>query len=318
MGANNRKLVKEVNMADEQVSESVVEESIAVENVEAAVEGTLEGEQPETEVEAVATPQTEEDKRFAAKFAALTRKEKAVREQEKRINARLQELEAKLAAQPKPAEKPVEEPLERRLKRNPFEALKSQGLDFETLTQIALNEGKLTPELQMQIMREEIESKYNSQIEEVNKKLAAREKREEEERQAATINNFKNQIADTIKSAASEYELVAAEGQEGVDAVFDIIDAYYQETGEVLDIKEAVEAAEEELLKQAKKRIGLSKIKKLMGASETKTQETKPQQVKKTGVTLSNEAAQVQSNSGRFLSDEESKAEAAKLIRFNS
>lgn len=274
-----------------------------------------EGETVTPKVEEPAV-QTEEDKRFAAKFAALTRKEKAIREGEKRLNARMQELEAKLAAQPKVVE-PVVEPLDRRLRRDPLAALKEQGLDAETLAQIMLNDGKLTPELQMKLMREELENKYSSQIDEVNKKLAAREAKEEQERQAATINNFKAQIAETVKSAAEDYELVAAEGEEGIEAVFEIIDAYYQETGEVLDIKEAVVAAEEELLEQAKKRIHLAKVKKLMGASETKTQETKPQ-VKKTGVTLSNEASQVQPNSGRFLSDEESKAEAAKLIRFTT
>jgi hypothetical protein len=305
-------------MSDEQVVEAA-----PVEETQAPVEGAPETENLEAATEATPevapeVPQTEEDKRFAAKFAALTRKEKAIRESEKRLNSRMKELEAKLAAQVPEAPKPVEEPLERRLRKNPFETLKGQGLDYETLTKIALNDGKLTPELQMQIMREEIESKYSSQLEEVNKKLAAREQREEQEKQAATINGFKAQIANQVKAEAGEYELVAAEGEDGIEAIYAVIDGHYQETGEVLDIKEAVEAVEEELLEQAKKRIGLAKIKKLMGASEIKTQEVKPQSTKKPAPTLSNNAAQVQSGTGRFLSDDESKLEAAKLIKFNA
>ena len=310
-------------MADEVVSEGLVvadnglEEALTGETtVEASAETEVKVEtEPKTEE---VVPQTDEDKRFAAKFAALTRKEKAIRESEKRVNARIKELESKIAAQPKVEVAAPEEPLERRLRKDPFKTLESQGMGYETLTQIALNGGKLTPEIQMQLMREEIEAKYSAQIEAVNKKLEAREQQDKQEKEQAWVTDFKGKIATQISTAANDYELVAAEGQEGVDAVFEIIDAYYRETGEALDIKEAVEAAEEELLEQARKRIGLAKIKKLMGASETKTQEVKPQQVKKPGTTLSNEASQVQSSSGKFLSDDESKKEAAKLIRFNS
>jgi len=293
----------------------------AVENLEAApveeVPKVVEEELPKE------VPQTEEDKRFATKFAALSRKEKAIRESEKRLNTRMKELDAKLAASE--ASKPapvVEEALDRRIRKDPFNTLKSLGVDYETLTQIALNNGKLTPELQMQLMKEELESKYTSQLDEVNKKIAAREQKEEESRVANLVNEFKGKISTQISSAAEDFELVAAEGQDGVEAVYEIIDAYYQETGEVLDIKEAVEAAEEELLEQAKKRIGLAKIKKLMGASEIKTQEPKPQApiapVKKTSTTLSNSATQVQPTTGQFLSDEESKRQAAKLIKFDA
>lgn len=304
-------------MADENVQADAVE-TVVEQAAEVVTEGTenLEAAPKETDEPKKEAVQTEEDKRFAAKFAALTRKEKAVRESEKRLNARIRELEAKIAAQPK-VEPVIEESLDRRLKKDPFRTLESQGINFETLTQMALNGGKIPPELQMQLMREELETKYSSKIDEVNKKLADREQKEEQDRQAATLNRFKSKISDQISAANGDYELLAAEGQDGVDSVFEIIDAYYRETGEVLDIKEAVEAAEEELLEQAKKRIGLAKIKKLMGATETKTQETKPQP-KKTGTTLSNEASQVQPTTGRFLSDEESKREAAKLIRFNS
>lgn len=313
-------------MADEVVSTGLINTESAPAEEVVPVEAELEAAPTEEQApkpEEVA-PQTEEDKRFAAKFAALTRKEKAIRESEKKLNARMKELEAKLAAQtPPPAPTEVEEPLERRLRKDPFKTLESLGVDYATLTQIALNNGKLTPELQMQLMKEEIESKYSSQLEEVNKKLTAREEREAQEKEAAIINNFKGAIASEVKAQAETYELVAAEGEDGIEVVFDIIDGYYKETGEVLDIKDALEAAEEELLEQAKKRIGLAKIKKLMGAPETKTQETKPQAPaqaapKKTGATLSNTASQVQPTSGRYLSDDESKAEAAKLIRFDA
>lgn len=263
-----------------------------------------------------APPATEEDKRFAAKFAALTRKEKEVRLKEKKLEARIRELESKTKTEPAPA---PQESLDIRLKRNPFETLKELGISYEVLTDMALNQGKPTAELQMQLMREEMDRKYQAKLDEVTNKLKEREEREEQEKQNMTLSQFKRSIADEIKNNTETYELLSVEGDNGIDAVIQVINDHYNETEEIMSTADALNVVEEQLLEEAKKRIELGKIKKLMGASAEKTPEVKPSQpVKKSSVTLSNETTQVQPPSGRFLSDDESKREAAKLIKFNS
>jgi hypothetical protein len=74
------------------------------------------------------------------------------------------------------------------------------------------------------------------------------------------------------------------------------------------------QSAIELLLEEAKKRIGLSKIKKLLGASQESPKKELPN--KKSSVTLSNTQSQVSQAADRFLSDDESKQQAAKLIKW--
>ena len=191
------------------------------------------------------------------------------------------------------------------------------GIGYETLTQIALNDGNLTPELQMKLMREEMSSSLNSKIEALEKKLAEKEEQEAQSKHEQTITGFKNQIKQHVDSNVEELELVALqEGEEGINLIYDVIAEHYNEYEEVLDVKTAAELVENHLLEEAKKYIGRNKIKKLMGASqETKPQESKPLE-KQSSMTLSNEQSQTSSTGRRQMSDEEALREAAKLIRW--
>lgn len=255
---------------------------------------------------------------FSPRFAALTRKDKEIRLREKKLAAREKELEAKFNAQPPPA--PEKEPLEVRLKKDPFNTLKELGVPYETLTDMALNEGKPTPELQMRLMREELQREMKAELDAVKAELKAEKEAKEQEKQNVTLRNFKASIADTINANKDTFELVAAEGDAGLDAVVEVINSHYLETEEIISANEALQVVEDRLLEEAKKRIKLGKITRLMEPPQPpKAPPTKPETSKKSSsVTLSNETTQVQPTSGRFLSDEESKREAAKLIKFNS
>ena len=297
----------------------VLQQADGIENMQAAegqeVEKKAEKAETEPKVEEKKEEQSKQEKLFASKFAALSRKEKALREKERQIEARMAEIEQRLqAAQPKQEQAELEEPLELRIKKNPFETLKSMGLDYEALTKIALNDGQLPPELQVQLMREELEKKYVSRFEELEKKLTEKEKKEVEERNSQAISNFKSEIGEIISENTENYELLSVEGQDGVNLVYDVIEEHYNEHGEILDVKTAAELVENHLLEEAKKRVGLSKIKKLLGASEPKAQ-TEPKQTKPS-VTLSNEQAQTSQTADRFMSDDESRQVAAKLIKW--
>jgi hypothetical protein len=314
-------------------SEEIVADAQAAENL---APETKEAAPPEKKPEPT---QSEEDKRFAAKFAALARKEKALQQQMKQVKAweEAKKAEEVQKSAPAPKEAPVK-PLERRLKENPFETLKELGIDYETLTRMALNDGKATPEIQMELMkqdiREQIKAEMAGDLEELKAFKAQTEKerkekaeKDQEQTQAQQISNFKGEINDYLSKNKETYELAAFEGQDGIDLIFDVIaqnaaakQKEREELGEeftaedIMSIEEAAKQVEEHLFEQAKKRVNVSKIKGLFGAAPTSTA-TAPAK-KPASVTLSNTNSQVQGGKRAPLSDEEAKLEAAQTLRW--
>jgi hypothetical protein len=298
-----------LNTAQEESTIESTEESI----LEAAEGEELEASAEEAEQDSETVKKSEDDL-FSAKFAALSRKEKALKKREREIESRLSELEQRLESNKEPEIK--QDPLDVRLKKNPLETLQELGIGYETLTQIALNDGKLTPELQMELLKSEMSSGLQSQIEELKTQLSEKEEKEAQQRHEQTISGFRKQIKEHISSNGENLELLAVEGDEGANLVYDVIAEHYNEYEEVLDVNTAAELVENHLLEEAKKRINLSKIRKLMGPSmETKTQDSKPLD-KKSSVTLSNDQSQTSSTGRRELSDEEALREAAKHIKW--
>ena len=93
---------------------------------------------------------------FASKFAALSRKEKALRERESDYESKFEEMERKLSEYEAKNKEP-EVDWEHMLRNDPLKALEEAGLGYDKLTELALNDGRLTPDMQMAAMREEIE-----------------------------------------------------------------------------------------------------------------------------------------------------------------
>lgn len=289
-------------------------------NPEGATEQTPEALAPKEE------PKPEVDK-FAPKFAALSRQEKALKQRERALAAR----EAAFTAKEKPAEAAPapKEPIEQRLLKDTFGTLKELGLTPETLVQMMLNDGKATPELQMQILKQELSRASGDKISSVEKELqdmrAERQKEREEREQVEQnklIGGFKSQIKDFIKTDLDKYELLSIEEDYGIDLIYDKIaqdaQAKQEEQGEefdpdtIMSIEEAASQIEEQLLDAAKKRIGAKKIKSLTGTPSAPAQSTKPQA--KASTTLSNGQAQVQGQVKAAQSDKDRLAAAIALI----
>lgn len=278
---------------------------------EAPVEASAESVEATAEVEAQPEPQVSaQEERFAAKFAALSRKEKAVRQREAQLQQQMQDLEAKLKAfESQQSEVQNYKSLPDRLKKEPFKVLQEQGLTFEQLAEMVLNDGKPTQEM----ILSEYEKKVMSKVQELEQKLAEKEVKEQEERYNAAINQFQGQLVDFINETP-DYELIRA--NDSADLVYNVIEEHFNETGEILSNKEACDAVEEYLLEEAKKLVDREKVKKLL-SSQTPSKTATPSG--KSSPTLSNaQAAQAsKQTAARRLSDEESKIEAAKLIKWN-
>lgn len=246
----------------------------------------------------------QEDK-FAQRFAALSRREKAAREQERALQAKIAELEAQ---QSKYKEL---ESLSERFSKEPLKVYQERGGTLEQLAEMIMNDGNPTEDMKWK----EREQSWEAKFKEIEKKLTDRELKEQEAKESEVLTNFKTQIADEIKNNP-EYELLRVEDPTG-ELVYEVIDRHHSETGVILEIKEAADAIEAQLLEEAKKFLDVDKLKKAMGAvkapAEAKAQERQP------SITLSNtESSAVPTKEQRKLSNEQSRAEVAKLLKWNA
>ena len=288
-----------------------------VQNADAAPEGeqldsSIEYEDQGYVAENYDEPQQEESSQdqFASKFAALSRKEKALRDREADYESKFEEMERRLAEYEAQSQEP-EVDWEQLLRRDPLRALEEAGLGYDKLTELALNDGKLTPDMQMAAMREEIERDYRRKFEDLEERLHAKEEAEAEEYYNSVQENFQYEIGNFINENNETYELINA--SEADTLVYDVIEEHYNETGRILDLKDAADAVESYLEEEAGK---LMKLKKLSGRLDYNPEELfEPE----SQVTLSNDhAAQVvHENAQRMLSTEESKARAARMLQWD-
>ena len=246
---------------------------------------------------------------FSKRFASLSKKEKALRQREQQINSRMAELEAKMSSMNAPKSEPAKESFDVQFKRDPLKALADAGMPYEKLTDLVLNNGKRPMEDQLQMLREEIESKSKSEVDELRRQIQERDNSQLKEREVAAVNNFKHSINDFIKETA-DYNILQDLG--GADLVYEKIEEHYNQHGKVLEIKEAADLLKSDLMEKAKllfEKLGLSK--------PAQTSSKQPEQ-RKAAPTLSNKASAVTSGSLKpNMSLEEAKLAAANLLKWN-
>jgi hypothetical protein len=257
-----------------------------------------------------------EEQKFARKFAALSRKEKQLKAKEAEYSKRLAELEARLVEKEKPVEKVVEQPLEQRFRQDPFKALEDLGIPYDKLTELALNDKKLTPEMQMKLMRDELESGYKAKFEELEKRFNEKEQNEQKANYDRIQRNYMNKISSFVDSNPETYEFIKANNASSV--VYDVVESHYKESGKVLTIKEAADAVESHLEEEAEKLLRLNKVGRRLQAYMEQQNKPKESTIQEP-VTLTNSHSQLtaeEKNSKPMLSDEESKREIAKMLRW--
>lgn len=292
--------------------------------VAAAAEAVPGAETAEAVLPETPTPEAPKDDKFAAKFAALSKREKALRQQEAAMKKRFSDMEAKFKAQ--------EESLKpfRNLQES---ASKDPGVLWDNLKAAGLTEQQIIERhiLKQEPTAEEKQLSMVQQVQEEIKALKAEREREKEEakqkdadaqkrREAQTKENYVKYLKDFVAKNAETYELIRA--NDAVDLVYEVIEEHYNLTetehgagkGVVLSEKDAADRVEDYLLEQAKKMIESNKLRQLVGA-----QKPTPAPSKGQSATLSNSNAQVvPSKAEPYLSDSESKRKMAAMIKFTS
>lgn len=264
---------------------------------------------PPVEVKPDAEKPAEEKKPddfLAPKFAALTRKEKEIRAKETAIKQREAELEQKLKdMEAKLAESQA---FQTKLKESPLSTLRDQGLTFQQLAEMQLNEENPSVEVQLKRMKAELESKTLGEVEALKKMLADKEQAQAQKAYDDAVAAYKGQLDEYVSQNAEKYELILA--NDATDLLLTVAEQYFETHKKVPDMSEVADAVEAHFEEEAKKIFELKKFKK-------QTSNPKPNETKGTAPTLSNtDAATVPKSGGLKLNDEESKREAAKLIKW--
>lgn len=252
-----------------------------------------------------------EDDAFSRKFAALSKKERQIRQREQQLNAKMADLEARLKSlEPKEEVKAPSIPIEKRLKQNPLETLRELGLSYEKLTELALNDGKMSMEDKVEMIKEELEAKHMSEIEKLREELREKEKKTEQEKYDEVIQNFMVDLTSFVNSNEDDYELIRA--NDAVSVVYNVIEQHHAKTGRILSNKEAADHVEAHLLEEAQKLLKLKKLgfkKEPEVAKKPVTQPISP--------TLSNSVATTLSDkTEKIMNDSELKAAAAAMLKW--
>lgn len=228
-----------------------------MEAVETPVEQTTEApEQPQT---------AEQPKESAAqRFAFLAKKESALQKQRAEIKAAKEAMEAQRAE----IEKIRQEIEATKAKKgsyrtNPLSLLEENGLTYKELTDYILNNNTVSTESQIKAIQERLDETEKRREQE---RLEAQKKAEEQarEREAQVIQEFRSEISNFIKAKAETFELTAL--YDGADLVYDTVEEYFEKTGKVLSIPEAVDLVEKYFESQVEKAVKSKKLSSKLSA----------------------------------------------------
>jgi hypothetical protein len=270
------------------------------------------------EPQAPPTPPTPEEVKpkedfLAPKFAALTRKEKQIREMERTLKAQQSEVD-KMRAEWETKSKSSQDSeaqLLSKIKSNPLKALSELGITYEQLIEMQMNDQNPTPQMLMDQMKAELKAEMEEKYGKLTGSLKEKEEREAKQVFENAVNGYKSELTEYVKNNAETYELIVANN--ATELMFETAEQFYKQTGKVPSNEELAKAVEEHLEEQANE---ILKLKKFQSKLAKPAAEPKPS--KETAPTLSNTlAAEVPKSGSKLLSPEQSIREAAKMIRWN-
>lgn len=184
----------------------------------------------------------EDTRPLSPQFAALARQRRALQVKERELADRERTLATKQST-PDSNSIPVSA-----LKASPLRVLQENGVSYDQLTEALLAEQNgVTPEISK--LKEEIKALKEG----FEKNLTDRDSQAEQ----AALGEIRRE-AIKLAMQGDAFELVKQEN--GVPKVVDLIHRTYKKTGEVLDVQEAMQLVEDELLNDALERAQYKKV----------------------------------------------------------
>lgn len=225
------------------------------------------------------------DPSISSKFGALAKKEKAILKLKQDLSLREKDVQDKYSKYQEFETKKTQ------AKSNPSLALKmleEMGLSYEDLTNAVLNDGKPTPEMQVKSVKDELEE-FKKQLQKDKEEEERTQKERQEQEYSKAIEEFKTKINSFVENK-DEYELINAYGQQ--ELIYSTVEQHFDETKNVLSIKEASDLVEKYLEGEVDKALKLKKMQSKLAPKQPEEPKSKEPSFMKSGLepkSLSNE-----------------------------
>lgn len=218
------------------------------------------------------------------KLVALANKERAMREQQRQASEKLAAERAAIAAEK--AEIEQVKAWKNKFSTDPWAALIEAGYSPEQATELILNQPK-SQDVQLTKVQQEIQA-LKAAHEQATQQMKDAQQQQYEQ--------AKKQISNEVRLLVdSDQEFETIKAMDAQDAVTELIEMTFNESGVLMPIEQAAKEVEEHLLEEAMKIASISKIKSRFGTQPTAEQKMTPTQKQQTIQTLTNRTATTQS-----------------------
>lgn len=258
-----------------------------------------------------ATPPVEKSP-DAKRLEALARREQQLRREAQRVaqeKAQLQPLQSQLEQAKR--ENAQLRSWAQRFYRNPVEVLNEAGVPGDVITNGLLNQPSREA-ISIRAIQQQL-----AQIQEQNKTLEQKLTEGQQAQYDQAKAQIRNDAKTLIMSDADAYEAIIAEGDDGYEAVVELIEQTFEKDDRLMSVKEAADEVESYLLEANLKRAALKKVQSKLGQAST-TGQTAPGGAPATAptqTTLSNRGLPAPAPKGRRTEKERM---AAAIAAFNS
>lgn len=197
---------------------------------------------------------------LSPQFAALARQKRALQLEK----AEFDKQKAELSSQPTKA---LEE-YKAKLKSSPMRTMLEEGVSYDQLTEeILSDQGGFNPEIQ------ELKAQIKALKEGVDKTLVDRDTQAEQ----AALNEMRRE-ADRLAKEGDTFEMVRE--TQSLPKVIDLIHRTYKQTGEILDVTEAMQLVEDELVNDSLKLASYKKIQSKLAPQPIPQPQQRPNQMR--------------------------------------
>jgi len=291
-------------MTEEAVQEAPAEEAPSAELMEEVAEEATEAP------EAAEAPPEPERPDFSRQFAALARKERAIRQKEQEMANFAKQREQYEGTSTRLAD------LQRLAKENPAKLLGELGINYDELTQQVINEGNPTEEQQLRLENEKLQARLGKLEEVYDNQRQQAEQAQVKAAHTQLVDNIKNFVDDS-----STFEMVQHHDAYGL--VAQVMQEHYNTTKEVLEYGDAAKLVEDHFMAEAERYLGSSKLqarfRELDKPRESETPEAAEQAVKRVKTLSNGDVAKKTETSGSTLESKEKSLErVAAMIKWGA
>lgn len=255
-------------------------EDVVKEPVEETQEQPIAAEATPTETVVETTTETkpEQDPALSRQFAQLARQERALRAQKQQWQTEVKAKEAALAAERATLTQSTQKPdlsnyvsLDD-VKRNAWGILAKAGVSYDDITQQAMNQQAVNPQVQAHI--DALEAKI-AKLQETTDNGAKSYAEQQQNNYQAAVRQIEMDVVTLVKSDPIAYEAIAKTGKGSIKEVVKLIEETFSKDGILLSAEEAAEEVENYLVEQSVKTVSqIDKIKKRMAQTNASSKPT--------------------------------------------